>query len=150
MIDVTDKEITKREAIASGQVSMKPETLRLIGSGQMPKGDVLSVARVAGIMATKKTSDLIPMCHPLEITDVTLDFDLDEKDSRVRITSRVRSVGRTGVEMEALVAVTSAALTVYDMSKPVDRGMVISDIRLLRKSGGKSGTYKAEFFNSQF
>jgi cyclic pyranopterin phosphate synthase len=150
MIDVTDKEITKREAIASGQVSMKPETLRLISSGQMPKGDVLSVARVAGIMAAKKTSDLIPMCHPLEITDVMLDFDLDEKDSRVRITSRVRSVGRTGVEMEALVAVTSAALTVYDMSKTVDRGMVISNIRLLRKSGGKSGTYNAEFSNSQF
>jgi len=150
MIDVTDKEITKREAIASGVVLMKPETLRLINSGQMPKGDVVSVARVAGIMAAKKTSDLIPMCHPLEITDVTLDFDLDEKASKVRITSRVRSVGRTGVEMEALVAVTSAALTVYDMSKIVDRGMVISDIRLLRKSGGKSGTYNAKSFDSQF
>lgn len=141
MIDVSDKEVTKREAIASGVVSMKPETLRLISLGQMPKGDVLSVSRIAGIMAAKKTSDLIPMCHPLEITDVRLDFDLNEKEGKVKVTSRVRSVGRTGVEMEALVAVAMAALTVYDMSKMVDRQMVISDIKLLRKSGGKGGTF---------
>jgi len=142
MVDVTDKPKTKREAVAQGTISMKPETLRLIAENMMPKGDVLSVARLAGIMAAKKTSDMIPMCHPLNLTSVIVDFAIDEEKSIIAITARAKIVGRTGVEMEALTAVSVAALTIYDMCKAVDRDMVISDIRLMEKRGGKSGVFK--------
>jgi cyclic pyranopterin phosphate synthase len=141
MVDVADKPITSREAIATGRVSMKPEVLRLIISGQIAKGDVLAVARVAGIMAAKKTPELIPLCHPLPITSVSLDFTPHEKQGVVTIEAQVKVAGQTGVEMEALTAVSVAALTIYDMCKAVDKGMVVSDICLLKKTGGKSGTY---------
>ncbi|RME32829.1 MAG: cyclic pyranopterin monophosphate synthase MoaC [Thermoflexia bacterium] len=139
MVDVTEKPPTVREAVAAGEVWMQPQTLALIQSGGVPKGDVLAVARIAGIMAAKRTPELIPLCHPLSITSVEVDFAFDEERSVVAITARVRCTGVTGVEMEALTAVTVAALTVYDMCKAVDRGMRIQNIRLLRKSGGKSG-----------
>lgn len=139
MVDVTDKEATVREAVAAGEVHMKPETLDLIQRGEMPKGDVFSVARVAGIMAAKHTPDLIPMCHPLQLTDVEITFTPDEASSMVGIQGRVKCKGVTGVEMEALTAVTVAALTIYDMCKAVDRGIQIRNIRLQRKTGGKSG-----------
>jgi cyclic pyranopterin phosphate synthase len=139
MVDVTDKEATVREAVATGEVHMKPETLALIQEGEMPKGDVFSVARVAGIMAAKRTPDLIPMCHPLQLTDVEVNFAPDEASSMVGIQGRVKCKGVTGVEMEALTAVTVAALTIYDMCKAVDRSMQIRNIRLQRKTGGKSG-----------
>ncbi len=139
MVDVTEKSPTVREAVAAGEVWMQPQTLALIQSGGVPKGDVLAVARIAGIMAAKRTPDLIPLCHPLPITSVEVDFALDEERSVVNIRARVRCTGVTGVEMEALTAVAAAALTVYDMCKAVDRGMRIQNIRLLRKSGGKSG-----------
>jgi cyclic pyranopterin phosphate synthase len=142
MVDVTEKPITLRQAIARGSVSMKHETLKLIKDKKVPKGDVLSVARVAGIMAAKKTSELIPMCHPLNITSVTVDFHLDSKKNRIGIEAGVKVTGQTGVEMEALTAVSVAALTIYDMCKAVDREMVISDIMLIEKSGGRSGVYK--------
>jgi len=142
MVDVSEKEITLREASASGIISMKPDTFRMIMNKKIVKGDVLEVAKIAGIMGAKKTSELIPMCHPLEITHVEMLFHPLEEESTIEIESRVKVRGRTGVEMEALVAVGTAALTIYDMCKAVDRGMVISNVKLLRKSGGKSGTYQ--------
>lgn len=141
MVDVGAKPITQREAIASGRVIMKPETLRRIKDKKIEKGDVLAVARVAGIMAAKKTSDLIPMCHPLAIENVEIDFQEDLEKSEVIISTKVKYTGKTGVEMEALVATATAALTIYDMCKAIDKGMIISDIKLLKKSGGKSGTF---------
>ncbi len=141
MVHVGDKPVTRREAIASGRVTMKPETLRRIVDRKIEKGDALEVARIAGIMAAKRTGDLIPLCHPLAIDSVYIDFFPDHSKSEVKIQSRVLYKGRTGVEMEALTAVASAALTIYDMCKAVDRGMIIGEIKLLKKSGGKSGTY---------
>jgi len=139
MVDVTAKRETAREAVATGTVRMKPETLALIQSGGVPKGDVIAVAQVAGVMAAKRTCDLIPMCHPLLLTDVDVRIRPDERDSALQITATVCSVGKTGVEMEALTAVVVAALTVYDMCKAVERGMRIEGVRLLKKSGGESG-----------
>jgi len=144
MVDVTAKAATDRVAIAKGSVSMLPATFKLIKGGGTAKGDVLSVAKLAGIMAAKKTPDLIPLCHPLLISGVDVDFSLDEAVNRVEITATVKSTGQTGVEMEALTAVAVAALTVYDMCKAVDRAMKIESIRLVKKSGGKSGTITLE------
>ncbi|MCK9519190.1 MAG: cyclic pyranopterin monophosphate synthase MoaC [Dehalococcoidia bacterium] len=143
MVDVSSKDDTAREAIAEGYVVMRPETLALIQQGGVPKGDVIAVARVAGIMATKRTSDLVPMCHPLPITGVVVDLE-PEGDDHLHITARVKTTGKTGVEMEALTAVSVAALTVYDMCKAVEKGMRIEGIRLLEKVGGKSGHWLAE------
>jgi cyclic pyranopterin phosphate synthase len=143
MVDVGAKAETERIAVARGRVTMKPETLALVKAGGMGKGDVLGVARLAGIMAAKRTAELIPLCHPLALSSVAVDLTLDETGAAVEIEAKVRLTGRTGVEMEALTAVSVAALTVYDMCKAVDRGMTISDIRLTHKSGGKSGTYEA-------
>ena len=140
MVDVSAKEVTQREATARGAVTMRSETVALISSGGLPKGDALAVARVAGIMAAKQTSVLIPLCHPLPISSVTLDFDLDPS-GRIEISATARVSGKTGVEMEALTAVSVAALTVYDMCKAVDKDMVIGQIRLVHKVGGKSGEY---------
>jgi len=142
MVDVSGKPSTVREAVASGAVLMRPETLSLISENKAAKGDVLQVARVAGIMAAKKTPELIPLCHPVSITSVSVDFSLDEETSRVLIESRVKTTGRTGVEMEALTAVAAAALTIYDMCKAVDREMTISGIMLLEKRGGMSGEFR--------
>ena len=139
MVDVSHKTPTVREAVAAGEVAMRTETLALMQDGGLPKGDVLAVARVAGIMAAKRTPELIPLCHPLPITSVSVDFAFDETESIVRITATARCTGVTGVEMEALTAVSVAALTIYDMCKAVDRGMRIRNVRLLRKRGGKSG-----------
>jgi cyclic pyranopterin phosphate synthase len=139
MVDVGDKAPTMRAATAAGEVVMRPETLALIQAGTMPKGDVLAVARVAGIMAAKRTPDLIPLCHPLPITSVSVAFAVDEERRVIEITATAKCTGVTGVEMEALTAVSVAALTIYDMCKAVDRGMRIGNIRLLRKSGGQSG-----------
>jgi len=141
MVDVSDKEVTSRVAVARGAIQMRPETLELILKGKVEKGDVFSVARVAGIMAAKKTPDLIPMCHPLAITSVKVDLTPAENPTRVEIEAIVRVSGKTGVEMEAMTAVSVAALTIYDMCKAVDREMFIGDIRLVKKSGGKSGTF---------
>lgn len=141
MVDVSEKPLSKREAVASGAVYMKPETLMLVKEMRIKKGDVLSVARIAGIMAAKKTSGLIPMCHPLSITSANIDFDIDEKKSRINIKATVRTIGQTGVEMEAITAVSVAALTIYDMCKSADKDMVISDIMLMEKRGGKSGDF---------
>ncbi len=141
MVDVGEKPVTKREAVACGRVSMKAETLQRIIDRQIEKGDVLGVARVGGIMAAKRTGELIPMCHPLAIESIEIHFQPEISSSEVHIEARVKTSGKTGVEMEALTAVAAAALTVYDMCKAVDRGMVISDIQLMKKSGGKSGTY---------
>jgi cyclic pyranopterin phosphate synthase len=141
MVDVGGKADTERVAVAKGEVSMHPETLRLIAEQGVPKGDVLAVAQVAGIMAAKRTPDLIPLCHPLLLTQVDVEFDIDEEVSRIEITATVRSRGKTGVEMEALTAVSVAALTIYDMAKAVERTMRIGNIRLVRKSGGKSGEW---------
>lgn len=141
MIDVGDKEDTERIAIAEGEVVMRPETLRLIKEGKISKGDVLAVAQVAGIMAAKQTSQIIPMCHPLMLTSVDLNFKINEAAHKIIIKSKVKTVGRTGVEMEALTAVAIAGLTIYDMCKAVDRGMTIKAIRLIEKAGGKSGHY---------
>ncbi|MBC9251994.1 molybdenum cofactor biosynthesis protein C [Pseudomonas alcaligenes] len=143
MVDVTDKAVTSREAVAEALVRMLPATLQMIVAGGHPKGDVFAVARIAGIQAAKKTSDLIPLCHPLMLTSVKLELAA-EGDDCVRIQARCKLAGQTGVEMEALTAASVAALTLYDMCKAVDRGMVIEAIRLLEKSGGKSGTFKAE------
>ncbi len=143
MVDVSDKAESERLAIAKGIVTMAPETLALIQSGGVKKGDVLSVARLAGIMGAKRTPDLNPLCHPLQRTSVTVDLTLDPARGAVEITARCKLKGRTGVEMEALTAVSVAALTVYDMCKAVDRAMRIGEIRLVHKSGGKSGTYDA-------
>ena len=141
MVDVSAKPVTKRTAIASGRVLMKAQTLERIVNQEIEKGDVLGVARVAGIMAAKRTGEFIPMCHPLAIDSVEILFQPDGRRSEVQIEARVKSTGRTGVEMEALMAAAAAALTIYDMCKAVDRGMIISDIKLMKKSGGKSGTY---------
>lgn len=142
MVDVSDKTVTAREATAQAVVGMKPETLALIKQGRIKKGDVLAVAQVAGVMGAKRTPDLIPMCHPLQITGVDFEFDIDDKASSITIRATVKTLDRTGVEMEALTAVSVAALTVYDMCKAVDRAMTISNVCLLKKSGGKSGTYE--------
>jgi cyclic pyranopterin phosphate synthase len=139
MVDVSSKTETIREATAKGRVTMQPETLALITTGTAKKGDVLAVARLAGIMAAKRTADLIPLCHPLPISAVTLDIDLTEY--AIEIAATVRTTGRTGVEMEALTAVSVAALTVYDMLKAADRAMTIEAIRVVQKSGGKSGDF---------
>ena len=141
MVDVSDKGISRRIAIARGAIEMRPETLALILEDKIEKGDVFSVARVAGIMAAKKTSELIPMCHPLNITSVEIDLSPQENPARVEIEAAVRVDGKTGVEMEAMTAVCVAGLTIYDMCKAVDREMSIREIRLVKKSGGKSGTF---------
>ncbi len=142
MVDVSDKDVTERVAVAKGSVLMQPETLRLIQGGGMKKGDVLAVAQLAGIMAAKRTPDLIPLCHPLALTSVSVDLSCDADRNAVDVTATCKLKGRTGVEMEALTAVSVATLTVYDMCKAVDKGMRITDIRLMHKSGGKSGTYE--------
>ena len=144
MVDVSDKHVTSRSATAKAQVLMLPETLTLIMSGTAKKGDVLATARIAGIMAAKKTHELIPLCHPLLISKVSVDFAADEKSSSIEVSATVRVEGKTGVEMEALTACSVAALTLYDMCKSVDRAMKITDLRLTEKSGGKSGTFTAE------
>jgi cyclic pyranopterin phosphate synthase len=141
MVDVSDKDITSRIAVARGTIHMRAETLALILDDKIEKGDVFSVARVAGIMAAKKTSELIPMCHPLNITSVEIDLTPAENPARVEIEACVRVSGKTGVEMEAMAAVSVAGLTIYDMCKAVDREMSIGEIRLLKKSGGKSGSF---------
>ena len=144
MVDVTAKAETARIAVAKGLVRMQPATFKLIKSGGTAKGDVLSVAQLAGIMAAKKTPDLIPLCHPILIGNVSIEFHPDAVDSTIEITATVESTGKTGVEMEALTATAVTALTIYDMCKAVDRGMKIENIRLVRKSGGKSGTIELE------
>ena len=141
MVDVSHKDITSRIAVARGTIHMRTETLALILDDKIEKGDVFSVARVAGIMAAKKTSELIPMCHPLNITSVEIDLTPAKNPARVEIEASVRVSGKTGVEMEAMTAVAVAGLTIYDMSKAVDREMSIGEIRLVKKSGGKSGTF---------
>ncbi len=142
MVDVSDKEESERVAVAAGTVTMLPETLALIMAGGVAKGDVLGTARLAGIMAAKRTPELIPLCHPLALTSVAVDLACDAERNAVDITATCKITGRTGVEMEALTAVSVAALTIYDMCKAVDRGMRIGDIRLTHKSGGKSGVYQ--------
>ena len=144
MVDVTGKAETARVAVAKGLVRMQPATFRLIKRGGTAKGDVLSVAQLAGIMAAKKTPDLIPLCHPILIGNVSIEFHPDEANSTIEITATVESTGKTGVEMEALTATAITALTIYDMCKAVDRAMKIENIRLVRKSGGKSGTIELE------
>lgn len=143
MVDVSEKAHTDRIAVAEGYVKMAPETLDLIIEGRAKKGDVLSVARLAGIMGAKKTSELIPLCHPLPITKVALELTADPERPGVRVEATVKTSGQTGVEMEALTAVATACLTIYDMVKAVEKGMVIEDIRLVLKDGGKSGRYEA-------
>ncbi len=143
MVDVGAKEDTHRIAVAAGTIRMKPETLALVRSGTAKKGDVLGIARIAAIMAAKKTSDLIPLCHPLALTRVTVDFEPDEGRSQVLCIARVETTGKTGVEMEALTAVQVGLLTIYDMCKAVDRGMTITDVHVAEKRGGKSGAFVA-------
>jgi cyclic pyranopterin monophosphate synthase len=142
MVDVSAKGVTVREAVARGEVTMQAATLAAIAAGGVPKGDVLAVARLAGIMAAKRTAELIPLCHPLPLSHVEVELTPDRAGSRVRIESRVRVEARTGVEMEALTAVAVAGLTLYDMCKAIDRGMTIGPIRLLEKRGGRSGVYR--------
>jgi cyclic pyranopterin phosphate synthase len=144
MVDVGAKPDTERVAVAGGLVHMKPETLRLIRDGAIKKGDVLTIARIAGIMAAKRTSELIPLCHPISLTQIEVEITLDEEAHAARIAATARTIGKTGVEMEALTAVTVAALTIYDMAKAVDRSMRLSDIRLLEKSGGVHGDYRSD------
>ena len=144
MVDVSDKDITDRTATAHGTVLMAPETLKLVIDGTVKKGDVISVARLAGIMAAKRTSDLIPLCHPLALNKVDVDLTCDPARNAVDIVATCRVSGRTGVEMEALTAVSTAALTVYDMCKAVDRSMQLTNIHLVRKAGGKSGEFQAD------
>ena len=144
MVDVSNKQAPQRTATAKGTMTMAPETMALIQAGGVKKGDVLSVAQLAGIMGAKRTPDLIPLCHPLELTSVTVDLVCDPGRNAVDITATCKLKGQTGVEMEALTAVAVAALTVYDMCKAVDRGMKITDVRLVQKAGGKSGTFEAE------
>ncbi len=141
MVDIGEKSITHRIAIASGSISMQPETLVLIKTGNYKKGDVLGIARIAGIMAAKKTSELIPLCHPLTLTHIDIDLSINEEADSVHCECRTETEGKTGVEMEALTAVQVTLLTIYDMCKAVDRGMIMSDIKLLKKSGGKSGSW---------
>jgi len=143
MVDVSDKEVTSRVAVAEGHVKMAPETYDIIAEGRAKKGDVLSVARLAGIMGAKKTADLIPLCHPLPVTKVAVELSLDPDLPGVRVEGTVKTTGQTGVEMEALTAVSTACLTVYDMAKAVDKAMEIGGIRVLLKDGGKSGRYEA-------
>ncbi|MBE0425586.1 MAG: cyclic pyranopterin monophosphate synthase MoaC [Nitrospirae bacterium] len=142
MVDVSEKPVTHRMATARGSVYMKPETLKLIEDKNISKGDVLCVARIAGIMAAKKTGNLIPMCHPLNIASVKIDFNPDSKKNKIDIEAQVKVIGQTGVEMEALTAISVAALTIYDMCKAVDKEMTISDIMLVEKRGGRSGIFK--------
>lgn len=144
MVDVSEKGETVRVAVARGEVLMKPETLALIKEGAMAKGDVLAVSQVAAVMGAKKTSDIIPMCHPLFLSGVDVSFKYDEENSKLEIEATVKNTGKTGVEMEALTAVSVASLTIYDMCKAVDKEMVIGDIRLIQKTGGKSGEFKRE------
>lgn len=141
MVDVGHKPDTERTAVARGEIHMKKETLDLIRSGQIKKGDVLTIAQIAGIIASKRTSELIPLCHPLPLTKVDVDLALDDSIPGVVITATAKTIGKTGVEMEALTAVSVAALTIYDMCKALDKGMIISDVRLESKTGGKSGDY---------
>ncbi|WP_298596370.1 cyclic pyranopterin monophosphate synthase MoaC [uncultured Limnohabitans sp.] len=143
MVDVGNKSSTRRIAVATGRIDMMPATLALIQSGTAKKGDVLGIARIAGIQGAKKTSDLIPLCHPLALTHVSVEFEPKPATSTIQCTVRAETTGQTGVEMEALTAVQVALLTIYDMCKAVDRGMVMSDIKLVEKSGGKSGEWKA-------
>ncbi|HXZ94319.1 MAG TPA: cyclic pyranopterin monophosphate synthase MoaC [Dehalococcoidia bacterium] len=143
MIDVTQKRETHRLAVAKGKIQMKPATLELIRKGELEKGDVLAVAKTAGIIAAKETHRLIPLCHPLQLTHIAIEFHLPENGNSVEITTSAKGIGKTGFEMEALVAVSISALTIYDMCKAVDRSMTIREIRLVRKSGGKSGLYVA-------
>ena len=143
MVDVSEKDVTSRSAVAEGFVTMKPETLALIESGEAKKGDVLATARIAGIMAAKKTHDLIPLCHPLAITKASVEFMPSQSPVGIYVKAEVKVAGQTGVEMEALTAVSVACLTIYDMLKAVDKGMTITSVRLLEKSGGRSGTFKA-------
>ena len=144
MVDVGEKAVTTRTAVAAGEVRMAPETLAAIRDGAAPKGDVLAAARIAGIQAAKRTPELIPLCHTLLLTKVAVDFAIDEASSCVAIMATVRCNGQTGVEMEALTAVSVAALTIYDMAKALDKAMVIENIRLLEKAGGKSGDWRRE------
>jgi len=144
MVDVSDKAVTQRTARAEGLVAMAPATLLLIDKGKAKKGDVLAAARIAGIMAAKKTHELIPLCHPLAITKVSVDFETSSEPPGVRVTAEVKVAGQTGVEMEALTAVSIACLTIYDMLKAADKAMRLEGIRLIEKSGGRSGTYRAE------
>jgi cyclic pyranopterin phosphate synthase len=143
MVDVGAKNDTHRVAVAAGSIRMKPETLAIIVAGTAKKGDVLGIARIAAIMASKRTSDLIPLCHPLALTRVTVDFETDPEHSKIHCTAQVETHGKTGVEMEALTAVQVGLLTIYDMCKAVDRGMVMTDVRVLEKHGGKSGDWTA-------
>ena len=143
MVDVSEKDETDRVAVAAARVQMRPETLARIQAGEIAKGDVLATARIAGIMAAKRTAELIPLCHPLALTSVAVELECLPDRSAVEITATCRLNGRTGVEMEALTAASVAALTIYDMCKAIDRGMIVSDLRLLKKSGGKSGDYEA-------
>ena len=142
MVDIAAKEVTARRAVAAGRITMQAETLALIQQGKHKKGDVLGVARIAGIMATKRTADLGPMCHPLALTHVAVEFEVDSAASAIDCTVTAETAGKTGVEMEALTGVQVSLLTVYDMCKAVDRGMTITDVRLLEKSGGKSGHWQ--------
>ena len=144
MVDVGSKADTARVAVAAGSIRMKPETLSLITSGTAKKGDVLGIARIAAIMASKKTSELIPLCHPLALTRVTVDFEVDAANNKVHCRAQVETYGKTGVEMEALTSVQVGLLTIYDMCKAVDRGMVMTDVRVLEKHGGKSGDWVAQ------
>ena len=144
MVDVTDKAVTQRTARAEGFIAMAPETLALVEKGEAKKGDVLAAARIAGIMAAKKTHELIPLCHPLAITKVAMELEPCAKPAGIRVTAEVKVAGPTGVEMEALTAVSVACLTIYDMLKAADKAMRIEGVRLLEKTGGRSGTYRAE------
>ena len=144
MVDVSKKKETLREAVVRGSVFMNPKTFKSIMTGKVAKGDVLAVAKVAGIMAAKRTSEIIPMCHPLNLSHVEINFDPAKEESRIDIEAIVKIKAQTGVEMEGFVAVTAAGLTIYDMCKAIDRGMVFSNIHLVKKTGGKSGTYEKE------
>lgn len=142
MVDISNKSATLREAVAAGAVYMKKQTLNIITTKKVSKGDVFETARLAGVMAAKKTSGLIPLCHPINITSINVDLSADKKNNKINIKARVKNIGQTGVEMEALTAVSVSALTIYDMCKSVDRSMIISDIMLIEKRGGKSGEWK--------
>ena len=144
MVDVTDKAVTQRTARAEGFIAMAPETLALVETGEARKGDVLAAARIAGIMAAKRTHELIPLCHPLAITKVAMEFEPSREPAGIRVAAEVKVAGPTGVEMEALTAVSVACLTIYDMLKAADKGMAIEGVRLLEKTGGRSGTYRAQ------
>ncbi len=142
MVDVSEKNDTARIAVAKGKIRMEKGTISVIESGKAKKGDVLAVAQVAGIMAAKKTWDLIPMCHPIPITGCDISFNINNEENSIEITATIKTIGKTGIEMEALTAVSAAALTIYDMVKAIDRSMVINEIRLMAKSGGKSGEFR--------